>query len=240
MTDSGDNGQADLRRSQIDKSRRRIVSCSARMAPVGTDCSHRVRQSVCCDRALALRTIPRHLRVWFRLIASAPTTSIVHALCDSCGEAVDASGTTFAADTRVKRTGYNPAACSAAEQERIVAAIEEQFSRLDAGVAALERARQNLKRMRAAVLQAAVRGDWFHQDRTMAGTSIVSPSECPPGKLATRNPTAIFEPIPSRLSSRHWRIASQRRSPTDRVICTESPCRRSTLPMGPVRSREAT
>ena len=45
-----------------------------------------------------------------------------------------------------------------AEQDRIVAAIEEQFSRLDAGVAALERARQNLKRMRAAVLQAAVRG----------------------------------------------------------------------------------
>jgi len=42
-----------------------------------------------------------------------------------------------------------------AEQKRIVAAIEEQFSRLDAGVAALERVRQNLKRMRAAVLQAA-------------------------------------------------------------------------------------
>jgi type I restriction enzyme, S subunit len=39
-----------------------------------------------------------------------------------------------------------------AEQERIVASIEEQFSRLDAGVAALERARQNLKRMRSAVL----------------------------------------------------------------------------------------
>jgi type I restriction enzyme, S subunit len=44
------------------------------------------------------------------------------------------------------------------EQERIVAAIEEQFSRLDAGVAALERVRQNLKRMRTAVLQAAVTG----------------------------------------------------------------------------------
>ncbi|MDQ2742772.1 MAG: restriction endonuclease subunit S, partial [Chloroflexota bacterium] len=42
------------------------------------------------------------------------------------------------------------------EQERIVAAIEEQFSRLDAGVAALERVRQNLKRMRAAVYEAAV------------------------------------------------------------------------------------
>ena len=37
----------------------------------------------------------------------------------------------------------------AAEQGRIVAAIEEQFSRLDAGVAALERARKNLKRLRA-------------------------------------------------------------------------------------------
>jgi type I restriction enzyme, S subunit len=43
-----------------------------------------------------------------------------------------------------------------AEQVRIVATIEEQFSRLDAGVAALERARQNLKRMQVAVLQAAV------------------------------------------------------------------------------------
>jgi type I restriction enzyme S subunit len=37
-----------------------------------------------------------------------------------------------------------------AEQRRIVAAIEEQFSRLDAGVAALERAQQNIKRMRSA------------------------------------------------------------------------------------------
>jgi type I restriction enzyme, S subunit len=51
------------------------------------------------------------------------------------------------------------------EQARIVAAIDEQFSRLDAGVAALERVRQNLKRMRAAVLQAAVTG------RLTAGSS---------------------------------------------------------------------
>jgi len=50
------------------------------------------------------------------------------------------------------------------EQARIVAAIEEQFSRLDAGVAALERVRQNLKRMRAAVLQAAVTGRLVTQD----------------------------------------------------------------------------
>ncbi|HUW82029.1 MAG TPA: restriction endonuclease subunit S [Phycisphaerae bacterium] len=44
------------------------------------------------------------------------------------------------------------------EQRRIVAKIEELFSDLDAGVAALERAKANLKRYRAAVLKVAVEG----------------------------------------------------------------------------------
>ena len=44
------------------------------------------------------------------------------------------------------------------EQRCIVAAIEEQFSRLDAGVAALKWMRANLKRYRTAVLKAAVEG----------------------------------------------------------------------------------
>jgi type I restriction enzyme S subunit len=44
------------------------------------------------------------------------------------------------------------------EQRRIVAKIEELFSDLDAGVAALTRARANLKRYRASVLKAAVEG----------------------------------------------------------------------------------
>lgn len=51
-----------------------------------------------------------------------------------------------------------------AEQERIIAAIEEQFSRLDAGVQALERVRQNLKRMRNAVLHAGITGRLCVQD----------------------------------------------------------------------------
>jgi type I restriction enzyme S subunit len=46
----------------------------------------------------------------------------------------------------------------AREQRRIVAKIEELFSDLDAGVSALERVKANLKRYRAAVLQAAVTG----------------------------------------------------------------------------------
>ena len=45
-----------------------------------------------------------------------------------------------------------------AEQQRIVAEIEKQFTRLEAGVAALRRVRANLKRYRAAVLKAACEG----------------------------------------------------------------------------------
>jgi type I restriction enzyme S subunit len=44
------------------------------------------------------------------------------------------------------------------EQRCIVAKVEELFTDLDAGIAALERARANLKRYRAAVLKAAVEG----------------------------------------------------------------------------------
>ena len=53
------------------------------------------------------------------------------------------------------------------EQRRIVAKIEELFSDLEAGVAALTRARANLKRYRASVLKAAVESaltaDWRTQ-----------------------------------------------------------------------------
>jgi type I restriction enzyme, S subunit len=44
------------------------------------------------------------------------------------------------------------------DQERIVACTDEQFTRLDAGVAALERLRAHLRRYRAALLKAAVEG----------------------------------------------------------------------------------
>ncbi len=45
-----------------------------------------------------------------------------------------------------------------AEQRRIVEALDTHFTRLDAAVATLERVRANLKRYRAAVLQAAIEG----------------------------------------------------------------------------------
>ena len=55
------------------------------------------------------------------------------------------------------------------EQRRIVAKIEELFSDLDAGVAALQRLKAKLKRYRAAVLKAAVEGkltaEWRKKNR---------------------------------------------------------------------------
>ena len=70
-----------------------------------------------------------------------------------------------------------------AEQERIVAAIEEQFSRVDAGAAALDRIRQKLKRMRDAIRFAATRGQLVSQD----------PSDEPAASLIERvKPTGRF------------------------------------------------
>ena len=56
------------------------------------------------------------------------------------------------------------------EQHRIVAEIEKQFSRLNASVAALERVRDNLKRYRASVLQAACGGRLVATEAELART----------------------------------------------------------------------
>jgi type I restriction enzyme S subunit len=63
------------------------------------------------------------------------------------------------------------------EQRRIVQKIEELFSKLDAGVAALERVKANLKRYRAAVLKAAVEG------KLTAGWRAKHPDTEPASKL---------------------------------------------------------
>lgn len=68
----------------------------------------------------------------------------------------------------LSRDDYNVvqvALAPVAEQRRIVAAIEQQFTRLDAGVAALKRVQAALKRYRASVLKAAVEGQLTEQWR---------------------------------------------------------------------------
>ena len=56
------------------------------------------------------------------------------------------------------------------EQRRIVAEIEKQFTRLEAGVAALRRVQVNLKRYRAAVLKAACEGRLVPTEAELAKT----------------------------------------------------------------------
>ena len=68
-------------------------------------------------------------------------------------------GTTIAGVTKKQLSELSFALPPLPEQQRIVAAIEQQFSRLEAGVAALQRAQAKLKRYRAAVLKAAVEGN---------------------------------------------------------------------------------
>ncbi len=57
-----------------------------------------------------------------------------------------------------------------AEQKRIVAEIEKQFTRLEAGTAALRRVQANLKRYRAAVLKAACEGRLVPTEAELAKT----------------------------------------------------------------------
>jgi type I restriction enzyme, S subunit len=57
------------------------------------------------------------------------------------------------------------------EQRRIVAEIEQQFTRLDAGVAALRRTQANLKRYRAAVFKAACEGRLVPTEVELAKTN---------------------------------------------------------------------
>ena len=62
------------------------------------------------------------------------------------------------------------------EQQRIVAEIEKQFTRLEAGVAALRRVQANLKRYRAAVLKAACEGRLVPTEAELAKAGKVDPS----------------------------------------------------------------
>lgn len=85
------------------------------------------------------------------------------------------------------------------EQRRIVAKIEELFSDLNAGVAALKRAKANLKRYRAAVLKGAVEG------KLTAEWRAEHPNTEPASKLLRRIPRP---PRPARFNSRSVDVIS--------------------------------
>lgn len=85
------------------------------------------------------------------------------------------------------------------DQRRIVAEIEEQLSRLEAGVAALKRVQANLKRYRASVLSAAILGELGGT----VGTDDWMQSEIQ--ALAAKEPNSITDgPFGSKLKTAHY------------------------------------
>lgn len=91
------------------------------------------------------------------------------------------------------------------EQRRIVAEIEKQFTRLEAGVAALRRVQANLKRYRAAVLKAACEGRLVPTEAELC--KVPAASRRSPGDKQSRDGSATFETGEALLA----RILTERR-----------------------------
>jgi type I restriction enzyme S subunit len=72
-----------------------------------------------------------------------------------------------------------------AEQKQIVAEIEKQFTRLEAGVSALKRVQANLKRYRAAVLKAACEGKLVPTEAELCRERLATPPKAEAGATAT-------------------------------------------------------
>ena len=90
----------------------------------------------------------------------------IHATEEKLAE--KATGTTFEAISGNALRTHRLTLAPLPEQHRIVAEIERQFSLLDAGIANLKRVQANLKRYRAAVLQAACTGQLVPTEAELA------------------------------------------------------------------------
>ena len=77
------------------------------------------------------------------------------------------------------------------QQRRIVAEIEKQFTRLEAGVGALRRVQANLKRYRAAVLKAACEGQLVPTEAELH--KVAAASRRSAGNKQSRDGSATFE-----------------------------------------------
>ncbi len=135
-------------------------SCSTQMLPPGSVLYTSrapigyvaiARNDLCTNQGFKSFVLPERLDsrfVYWQLIWATPMIKDL------------GSGTTFK-EISGKVAGKIPLRVAPrAEQDRIVAAIEEQFSRLDAAEASLQRAKRNVERMRRAVLaEAFPRGD---------------------------------------------------------------------------------
>jgi hypothetical protein len=110
------------------------------------------------------------------------------------------------------------------EQDRVVGEIEKHFTRLDTGVAALERARFNLKRYRAAVLKAACEGRLVPTEATLARMAASTSQRTRSSRASWVNAEQGGKRISSRRSNR---LAGTRRTTNGRPsTLSRSPLRR--------------
>lgn len=107
--------------------------------------------------------------VAIRPLAGILSRYVLYALRNTAGRLAEgATGSTFPGVTGEQVREHELAVAAFAEQHRIVAEIEKQFTRLDAAVAALERVKANLKRYRASVLKAACEGRLVPREAELA------------------------------------------------------------------------
>jgi type I restriction enzyme S subunit len=126
-------------------------------APVGPTNLNAVRS--CIGRGLAA----------VRALGGVPAKYVLYALRATEEELHSRStGTTFDAIRGDDLRNHSIPLAPLPEQHRIVAEIEKHFTRLDAAVASLRRARANLKRYRASVLKAACEGRLVPTDAELA------------------------------------------------------------------------
>ena len=99
------------------------------------------------------------------------------------------------------------------EQRRIVAEIEKQFTRLEAGVAALRRVQANLKRYRAAVLKAASEGKLVPTEAELARVGRVPPRGVRPSAENAGSGDAAYNAVPYETGEKLLqRILAERRN----------------------------
>jgi type I restriction enzyme S subunit len=114
-----------------------------------------------------------------------------------------------------------------AEQRRIVAVIEEEFSRIDAGVEALHRVRRNLQRMRAAILEATVTGQLVPQNlddepAEVLLDRILEDGRLSPGAKRRNEPTLVNGNLPNLPQGWCWATLDQLAAPEPHAI-TDGP-----------------
>lgn len=159
------------RRKFVDGGRRSLTqqgldSCAATLVPAGTVLF--TSRAPIGYTAIASRPIATNQGFKSLVPSGALTSDFLYWQLQYLTETIRCmgSGTTFAEVSKKVMVTVPLRVAPLAEQERIVAAIEEAFSKLDAGEAGLRTVRQLLKRMRDAILAAAVAGRLVPQDPT--------------------------------------------------------------------------